>query len=149
MYMSNNYGYKFINHIADVEFVATGKEITEAISNSILAMSETSANIKALKNSRLPDHIIHIQSKSDNLTDLAWNILQLILSETESRNIFCYSIKSIGVEKLNGIFIVTTTLKCKKKSEKYYLLEVKGVSRYGISMVHKEGMFKIHIVLDV
>lgn len=142
-------GYKFIDHTADVEFEASGKTIIEAVSNSILAMSETSADLKTLKNSGARDYIIHIHLKSDNLTNFVWRILQQILSEAESRDLFCYSIKSIEIKILDDTYSIIATIRCKIKSEKYSLLEVKGVSRYNLSVVHKQKLFKIHIVLDV
>lgn len=142
-------GYRFVNHTADVEFIAVGATVKEALSNSILALFDTSFDIRAAKREKSRDYVVKIKSKSDNLPDLVWYTLQNSLSNAEARNLFCYSVRFLDVVSSDGGYAAKAELLCRRKSEDLSKMEVKAVSRYNLSAGKRNGRFEIRVVLDV
>ncbi len=142
-------GYRFINHTADVEFIATGATAGAALSNSLLALFGTSFDINAARMQRSRDYVVRIDLRSEKLSDLAWYVLQAALSNAEARDLFCYSVRSMSVRSIDGEYRARAELLCKRKVEGLARLEVKAVSRYNLSAARRNGRFEIRVVLDV
>ena len=102
-------GYEFVEHTADVEFIARGKNLESLFKNALLAQFETIADIKKLAASEEKDKNFSIHEKAKNLEDLLWFVLQDALSLSDSKGLYGYDISSIKLSKKNIYDIVSPT----------------------------------------
>jgi SHS2 domain-containing protein len=140
--------YKFVDHMADIEFVAYGKTEEELFTNSLAALFETSADTSAISKSQDKRVRVTVKEKADTLEELLWYTLQHTLSITESRRIFAYEVADIVVDKEEGKFVCALKVFAKEKRDEYSKLAVKGISQYGLKIRPGEVM-EASVIVDV
>ncbi len=140
--------FRFVDHTADVEFIAYGKNEDELFSNALLAIFETVADTAALSRSDGRKLRVTVKEKADSLEDLLWYTLQHTLSITESRRVFAYEVDRIEVKEENGSFSCDAKIYAKEKKNEYSKLAVKGVSKYGME-IKKGKEMEAKVVVDV
>ena len=94
--------YKFVDHIADVEFIAYGRTEEELFSNALAALFETIADTGSLSRSDGRRVRVTVKEEADSLEDLLWYTLQHTLSITESRRVFAYEVAEIKIREEGG-----------------------------------------------
>ena len=142
-------GYRFVEHTADVEFIATGRSMPEAIKNAAMAMFETISDVGEVSHGSAAQRTIKIRKISDNYTDLAWSVLQYLLSVSSSKGIFLYAVERVRLSKRGNKISCEISASGKPEKEEFARTEVKAVSRYNISAEKKGGYYRIRAVLDV
>jgi len=148
--MSKAAGYKYVNHIADVEYIAHGKTLDALFGSAMLALFDTIADLKKISKGKKERKVIKISDKAHTLEDLLWYVLQDALSVADSKGIFLYNIKSIKITKgKNGEFRAKAKVIGIEKEQAYAKLDAKGVSRYDLKIEKKGTMYEASVVLDV
>jgi len=148
--MPKTHGYKYVEHIADVEFIASGKTLDLLFKYALLALFDTSADLKKISNSKKPRKVIQISDSAHTLEDLLWYVLQDALSAADSEGIFLCTVKGIKITKgKNGEFKAKARVVGVEKEQAYAKLDAKGVSRYDLKIEKKGAIYKASVVLDV
>ncbi len=142
-------GYRYVEHTADVEFIARGSTPEELFRNSLLAMFETNAYIGRLGRSREPSRSIKIRDAAPDIGTLLWYVLQDALSAADAEQLFVYRIRGIAVKKKGNGLDASATLWGRSRELKYSKLEVKGVSRYDLKVSKTSRGYRASVVLDV
>jgi SHS2 domain-containing protein len=140
--------FRFVDHTADIEFIAYGKDEGELFSNALAALFETMADTGALSRLDKKRARVTVKEKADSLEDLLWYTLQHTLSITESRRIFAYEVAGIEVGQEAGKFFCNAKIYAKEKKDEYSKLAVKGVSKYGMQITKGKGM-EAKVIVDV
>jgi SHS2 domain-containing protein len=154
----NSKKFKYLPHTADVEFEAYGNSLCEVLANSVLAMSNTIADINKIKkdvnNSIIKKtYVLTIKDSasigSDSEYDILWYLLQDTLSIADYRGVFVYKVIEIKIRKTKKKIYAIMKLESVKKANKYSEIEVKGVSRYNLSIKNIKGKYKTDVVIDI
>ncbi len=140
--------FEFFDHTADVEFAAYGKDLESLFKNALLCMFGVIAKIGTLKRSCVAAIEIPIDDSADTIEDLLWYTLQDALSAAEAKRAFCYEIRNIKITCAKR-YSVSAAIMCREKSDIAYKLEVKGVSRYNMSISKSGNIYKARVILDV
>lgn len=137
----NNAKFKFVNHTADVEFLAYGKTLGKCFENSALAMfrSMYHEKIKPVKK-------IKIKVKGKDVNSLLYNFLEELLVLLDSKNFFISKISvNIDLDKL--------TLEGEVYGDnagKYNIsLYVKAVTYNHMEVKKVKDLWRARVVLDV
>jgi SHS2 domain-containing protein len=141
-------GYEFVEHTADVEFIARGRKIEDLFKNALLAQFDTAADIAKLARSKSRTKTFLISERASAMEDLLWFTLQDALSVSDAEGLFGYGIKSIEIAS-DEEFIIKVVVSAKKKEQKLAKLEIKGVSRFDLKIVKGPNGFEASVVLDV
>ncbi len=150
-------GYRYIEHTADVEFVAYGDTPEDLFENALLAMFNTVADIRKLAAHKSKASKFEIRAKGDNTEDLVWETLQSALSISEAKGVFAYKVeKPLYKTMHNSKCLFSAICSAKAKDQRFAKLEVKGVSRFDLKFreaahgSRKDGHgFEVNVVLDV
>ncbi|MEM3227414.1 MAG: archease [Candidatus Micrarchaeaceae archaeon] len=141
--------FRYINHTADVEFRAYGPTLTTALSNSFYALFDTIAYVKKVSHHASNSKVVRLKVHAKTIEDLIWQSLQSALSLGDARGIFFYRIRSIGIKKQGNGYNLSVILLGKNERPEYSKFEVKGISRYNLSLKRRGKLFIINIVVDV
>ncbi len=141
-------GYEFVDHTADVEFVAYGKTLEELFKNALLAQFDTIADIKKAALAKAKEQKFTISERARTLDDLLWFVLQDALSISDAEGLYGYGIRSITISEA-GEYTAEITTKAKKKSKSLSKLDVKGVSKFDLKILRGANGFEASVVLDV
>ncbi len=141
--------YKYIEHTADVEFVAYGADNEELFRNALLAMFDTGADIKKL--ARQTSHLMKFSLKEDSkdLNDLLWFTLQDALSIASAKGIFAYGVSELNIKETKKGYALDAIMLGKKETTASAKLDVKGVSKYDLHINKIGRRFEASVVLDV
>ncbi len=142
-------GYRFVGHTSEVEFEASGRTMEECFRNSLAAMFDTICYADKAKGHRSKRSEFRVRDSAANPDDLLWYSLQDALSISDSKGLFPYSVRRLRITERGGKYSIDASISAREKSDHLSRLEVKGVSRYNIS-VRKSGTgFRATAVLDV
>lgn len=147
--MSGLRRYKFVEHTADVEFIAFGKDNESCFKNALMAMFDTMSYIDKVVSSKSKNVAIIIKDKAKNIEDLLWYALQDTLSITDANSIFAYKISSLKIKESNGLYTINIRIYGKNKADNLSKLDVKGVSRYNLGIKRTAKGVEATAVLDV
>ncbi|MGI0100554.1 MAG: archease [Candidatus Micrarchaeaceae archaeon] len=142
-------GYRFMEHTADVEYVATGRDVEACFSNALMAMFETISYTDRVAMSRSKRIVFKVKDAASNYGDLLWYTLQDSLSEADSKGLFAYKAASIKITGSEGAYKIAASICSRRKSDETAKLDVKGVSRYNLSVKRSKGSIEARVVLDV
>jgi SHS2 domain-containing protein len=141
--------YRFVSHTADVEFIASGREMEQCFENALLAMFETMAYNKKLASSKAKLYEFSVKDRAKTSEDLLWYLLQDTLSIADSKGIFPFKVGYLKIMEKGGVHKVDARILARPKEPGASKLDVKGVSRYNLKVEHKkQGVFAT-VVLDV
>ena len=147
--MAKRERYVFINHTADVEYVAYGSTIDRVFKNALLGLFDTIADIKKLSAAKAKVKLLNIEERARIPEDLLWFVLQDALSVTDAEGVYAYSVKKIKIGLEMGEYSAVVTIAAKKKDPKFSKLDVKGVSRFDMKVTKKDKTYLATVVLDV
>jgi SHS2 domain-containing protein len=142
-------GYEFVEHTADVEFIARGKTLEELFNNALLAQFDTLAEIRKVSKYVSKELTFSIDEKARTLDDLLWFVLQDALSISDAEGLYGYDVKSIWLSDNEGDYEIKIVVNAKKKHPKFSKLDVKGVSKFDLKIVKDQKGFEASVVLDV
>ncbi len=141
--------YIYKNHTADVEFIAYGHTLAELFSNALLAMSGVNADIKTLSNGAGKPVKLKVKDNAKSLEVLLWYFLQDVISASDAKGIYTYAAEKIEIQTNASESSFNATLLGRQKSPEASKLDIKGVSRYALSISKTSNGFKANVVLDV
>ncbi len=141
--------YAFIDHTADVEYVAYGSTINAVFKNALLGLFDTIADIKKLSRAKSKVTILKIEERARVPDDLLWFVLQDALSVTDAEGVYAYSVKKIWIGLEMGEYSAMVTIAAKKKDPKFSKLDVKGVTRFDMKVTQKDRKYLAAAVLDI
>ena len=142
-------GYRFLEHTADVEYIAYGKDERECFSNALMAMFDTASYLAKLERSKEKRIIMKVKSRASRTEDLLWYLLQDVLSMTDAKGLFAYSVKRLRIGESGTKRTAEAELLARERSDQASKLDVKGVSRYELSLRRTGRRLEAHVVLDV
>jgi SHS2 domain-containing protein len=137
--------YKFIEHTADIEFGAYGKNLEEVFSNCAYAFVDSICKEKILEKEKKS---FEVQGK--DLENLLYNFLEEFLILFDSENFILSKILNIKIEELER---ETWKLEVKivgDNAKNYEIISYVKAVTYNSMFVKKEkGKWKAHVVLDI
>lgn len=134
--------YKFIEHTADIEFDAYGKNLEEVFSNCAYAFVESICKKKILEKKK-----IKFSVEGNDLENLLYNFLEELLFLFDSEHFILSRILKIEIDEGRKKLVCEVTGDI---AENYEIIShVKAVT-YNSMFVRKEGeRWVAHVVLDV
>jgi SHS2 domain-containing protein len=140
--------FKFVDHTADIEFIAYGRTEAALFTNALTALFETVADTKALRKAKTKTVRLKIDEKAEKLDELLWYTMQYALSYAESKGVFGYDVASMVVKEKDGVFSCRAEVHAKHKRDEYSRLAAKGIARYEMD-VKKGKVMEARVVIDV
>lgn len=141
--------YRYLEHTADVEFIAFGKNMEECFRNALMATFNTISYIDKIASSKGKGTTFIVKDRANNLEDLLWYALQDTVSIADSRSLFPFKILSLKITENKGAYHINTSILAKEREEKVSKLDVKGVSRYNLKIERTKKSTEATVVLDV
>lgn len=148
--MAHTQRYRYVEHTADVEFIAYGSNLESTFKNAMLAMFNTIAYINLIKKDRSEKpRMFTIRDKAESIDTLLWYALQDVLSISDSRGLFAYGVEKIKIIERPGAFSLVAKIAGKPQKAEHSKLEVKGVSGYNLKVKKSRNGFSASVVVDV
>ncbi|MDE1868425.1 MAG: archease [Candidatus Micrarchaeota archaeon] len=142
-------GFRYIEHTADIEFIASGKSLEDTFRNALLALFDTQSDTKKLSKSKGKKKVFTIRDEAPKLEELLWRALQDTLSLTDSEARFGYDASGLKItEKKNG-YAFNCRVTTKPQSVELSKLDVKGIAKYDLKVEKKRDGYSASVVLDV
>jgi SHS2 domain-containing protein len=147
--MQKRKNYKYIEHTADVEYVAYGKSLVECFRNALMAMFDTQSYQGKVMSSKSKSVMLEIKDSAKSIKDLLWYTLQDTLSLADSKAVFPYRVSSMRIASKGKSYMVNAKILAREKEDRSSKLDVKGVARYNLDVKQSGKRFEAHVVLDV
>lgn len=141
--------FSYVSHTADMAFIAYGSTLNMAIRNSALALISTMLDVKAIEKSKGSIAIHPIIESATNAEELVWFTLQDILSAIDSKKISAFKLEILKMSQTNKGFSLRGRLLYKKQPNDYSLLSVKAVTPHDLTVKKEQGIYRVHVVVDV
>ena len=141
--------FRYLPHTADVAFVASGKDFKGVVENSADAMFNLMFEMKKLKASKAKTKTIRIHESANNRQDLAWFVLQEIVSKVDQRGVQALKFKVNSITEAKGRVKLRGCIFYKKQKEYLALFDVKAVTPSEFRLARKNGKWSIRAILDV
>ncbi len=141
-------GYRYVEHTADVKFVAYGKGIEELFSNSAMALFNIMADTSCVGAHGGNGRIARISVRAEDEDTLLWRFLQRCLSALEVRGDFAYGIRGVRFTKGRELRL-ECGLECKDMAVECSKLEAKGISKYDLAVRKGRAGYSASVVVDV
>jgi SHS2 domain-containing protein len=132
--------YRFMEHTADVKFIASGKSKEEAFENSALALKEIMCGKTKIKENK--ERKIKIKGKDDEARLYLFLEEILFLLEAEKFVISKAKVKIKG-EKIEAIIFGDDA------KDYHFTNKVKAITYNEMAVMKEEGKWKIQAVIDV
>jgi len=148
--------FRFFEHTADVEFEAYGKTLEEAFENAALAMFGVITKPEKVE----PKTKKELAIESEDLKSLLYDFLEKFLIFHDSENLVfskcrVFEIKRIKQIKKEKLKEETYALKAEAEGEEFASEKhesrtaVKAVTYHSMQVGKKNGIFFVHVILDV
>ncbi|MCL5117379.1 MAG: archease [Candidatus Marsarchaeota archaeon] len=149
--------YEYVDHTADIEFNAFGGSVEEAFKNSALALFDIISDIKKVKAEETRTYKIAIKEDADTLENLLWQFLQSCLSILDAKDRFGFDVHLLKIKVIPGRnkkYTLSSVVLSKKRTETYFKLEAKGVSKYALKVSEdkkekNKNFFSTTVVVDI
>ena len=130
--------FRYLKHMADVEFEAYGDSFEEALENAALALLGIVLDTKKLSALGNPSRSLKIIEKAGNIENLAWFVLQDIVTKRSSLYLNAFSFKVEHLKKSAGRFTIEGRLFYKDTDRDYTMLDIKAVTPSGFAVLRSE-----------
>lgn len=136
--------FKFIDHTADMQFLAYGKTINECFENAALALFTGIVGKKKIKENFKRDGKI----ESENLENLLHDFLSELIFIFETENLVFKKFK-VEIEEKENKFCMNYSA-YGDKSENYEIYAcVKGITYHDLKIEYKDNIYSCNVVCDV
>jgi SHS2 domain-containing protein len=142
-------GYRYVNHTADVEFVASGATLECAFKNALLALFDTLSYTKKVSKSDVKTQKFTLKVKAETVDKLLWYALQDAISLLGMKCLFAYKTTGLHIIHKNSDYFLVTQIHAKARRDEDSKLDVKGVSLYDLKVEKKGRKFFARAVVDV
>jgi len=133
--------FKFLEHTADIKFVAEGKTVEEVFKNSALALKESICDKIKVKEEKNKN--VNVEGK--DFESLLYNFLEEIIYFADAENFLISNVKEIKIKNLKLKAIISGD----KASNYNFTNEVKAVTYNEMFVKEKEEKWISQVVLDV
>lgn len=138
-----NNKFKFLEHTADIKFIAKGKNLEESFKNSALAVSNSMCKEEIKKKI-----IKRIKITGKDKESLLYNFLDQIIYLFDAEYFLISDVKSIKINKKDQFYLSCELVG--DKSEKYEIAEhIKSVTYSEMKIERKHDAYIIQVVLDI
>ena len=141
--------YEFLEHTADVKFIAKGKSIEDSFSECAKALFETM--YEGVKIEGKKEKVIEV--KGDDLKSLLYNFLEEFIFLLDSEDFVCSGLKSINVEdsleESGLVFILNATVIGDFALNYTFTNSVKAPTYNDMNIEIINDLYEIICVLDV
>jgi SHS2 domain-containing protein len=135
--------HKFLEHTADLKFLAEGNSLEEAFIESTKALKEAiCGEIKILA-----QQTREINVKSDNLENLLYDFLEEFLVLLESEDFILSEIKEIKIDQKK--FTLSAQVSGDKIDNYKFTNDVKAITYNEMFIKNENNKWRIQVVLDV
>lgn len=141
--------YEYLNHTADVSFIAYGGSIEELFSNSIDAMAGLMLNSPKPRKKGSKYTEFSFTESAQSLENLLWFVLQRLLSESDSRGMLPKQANRVKIRKYGKGVKAECTVLLVEKTESNAFFDVKGVSPSSLKITSRGGSYSVEVILDV
>lgn len=141
--------FKYLPHMADVAFVAYGKDFKSSLENSAEAIFNLMSELASLKKSKDKIKTLKISETASSKEDLVWFLLQKIVSKADEKGIQPFKFKIRKISKTKSRLKVEGTLFYKKSKEYVSLFDVKAVTPHELEVKQTGKKWTIKVLLDV
>lgn len=141
--------FRYLPHTADVAFIAYGKSFKEALENAAQALLSTMFDTKKLKSLKAKAATLRLHEIAQSDNDLAWFVLQDMVSKIDEKGIQAYSFKVNHIKNAAGKTKMNCCIFYKKTKEYHALLDVKAVTPSEFKVQKSKGRWSIKAILDV
>lgn len=135
--------YEFIEHTADVGFIAYGRTARELFSNAFDAFVETiidPTNVKA-------DSRRNVKITSDDMAESLQKFLQKLIILSDAEGFIPLHIGSIDIK--DGVLYAVIKGVIFDESKHRIKTLIKGVTYHGLAIIKINGMLKAQVILDL
>lgn len=141
--------FRYLKHMADVEFEAYGDSFEEALENAALALLGIVLDVKKISALGNPSKSLKIVEKADSIENLAWFLLQDIVTKRSSLYLNAFGFQVEHLKESAGEFIIEGRLFYKDTDRDYTLLDVKAVTPSGFKVLMSKSRCTIRVIVDV
>ena len=141
--------YRYVEHTADVEYIAFGGDMEKCFANALMAMFDTMTYKSKVSSSKAGGISFLVKDKAKSKEDLLWYLLQDTLSISDSKGIFPFKVQKLKIMEDKGNYKIEAKILAKPKEPVASKLDVKGVSRYNLSVRKARDGIEAVVVLDV
>ncbi len=147
--MQNRRRFRYLKHMADVEFEAYGKNMEEALENAARALLGITLDTKKISGLGNPERFVLISEKADTIEKLVWFVLQDIVTERSSKYLNAFDFRVDIFEETRKGFRIRGMLVYKDTDRDYTLLDVKAVTPSGLRASRSKKGCTIGAIVDV
>ena len=138
--------YEFLEHTADVKFIASGKTLEKAFENCAYALTDTMTNHKKIAQTVQKE----ISVESEDNKALLYDFLEQFLILVDTNGFILGKIKSIKIEKNKKGLKLTAKVVGDTKIERYEIdTHIKAVTYSEMFIKRSKGSYSIQVILDI
>lgn len=141
--------FRYFSHTADMAFAGYGSTFKRALENSALALLNIMLDIKSISRDKADEANISVKESAATQEELVWFTLQHILSKIDARKLSAFRFDVVSIKETKKKFSLKGKLIYKKSKRDYSLLSVKAVTPHDLTVKKQNGIYAIHIVIDV
>ena len=135
--------YTFLEHTADVKFLAEANSLEEVFIESANALKESiCGKIIVLEQIKK-----EIEIKGSNIESLLYNFLEEFIVLLETEDFLISKIESLSIDRKH--FIIKTTISGDKTDNYKFTNDVKAITYNDMFVKEENGIWKAQVVLDV
>ena len=139
--------FEYLDHTADIIIKAYGKDFSEALSNSILALSNICIDINFDKSLDLIDKEISLISSSKE--SLFYDLLNEIIFIIDTEFISPVEITGVNLNFINDKYHFYAKLKCIKVKDSKIKGSVKSATYNNMKIIDETNNYIIQTVVDL
>ena len=141
--------FKYVSHTADMAFIGYGSTLRMAISNSALALLNIMLEINSISKDKSRQASIAIKERAATPEELVWFTLQDVLSKIDARKLNAFQFDVLSIKENGKMLKLEGKLLYKKSRQDHSLLSVKAVTPHELTVKKQNGIYAIHVVVDV
>ncbi len=141
--------FRYVSHTADMAFIGYGSTLRMALENSSLALLNIMLDIRSISKDKAKDGSVTIKEEAQTHEELAWYTLQDVLSKIDSRKLNAFRFDITSIKEKGNKFRLQGKLIYKKSKADHSLLSVKAVTPHDLTVKKQNGIYAIHVVVDV
>ncbi len=141
--------FRYLSHTADISFVAYGGTFKSALENAALALLNVMLDVRKIERARIGTKRRGIAEKATSREDLAWFLLQDVLSIVDAEKLNAFGMKVENITETGSGFSAKAEHLYKPIEKDLALLSVKAVTPSGLTVEKRGSGYSIKVIADV
>ena len=142
-------GLRYVDHTADIAFIANGRSIEECIENACAAMLNAMLDVPKVNRIRAPVKSIMVNESADSLEYLTWFTLEHVLEEVDEKALNAFEFRVDRLFEVKKKHSLHGRLYYKDADDDCRMLSIKAVTPHGMKLTKKAGKYSIKVTADV